>query len=57
LSTSWQKLEITPKLNQIENSYAENTNKSAYCLDSGCQHLVQQEICLVGISLFILQEW
>jgi len=36
---------------------AEYTNKSAVCLDGGCQHLVQKEICLVCISLFILQEW
>jgi hypothetical protein len=48
---------LETKLNQIENSYAEYTNKSANYLDGGCQHLVQQEICLVSISVLILQEW
>ena len=51
----WHLLET--KLNQIENNYAEYTNKSADCLECHCQQLVQQEICLVCTALFILQEW
>jgi hypothetical protein len=51
----WHLLES--KLNKIENSYAEYTNKSADCLEGGCQQLVQQNIYLVSFSVFIVQEW